>query len=174
MRLKRSSLLWLTVLAVAVASGCQFFPSYDPVQVTVTVLDGVGQPVAGAEITLVGNQEYAVRTDASGVAVLPRVHPDNYVLTASYPDGYVVNRTLHLWGGENYAFEFRQSHISEHILGAWLFDESVGMSPTTHPRATTTPTWSTPNGHPESLVREFACSRMRSIKPILKLPPPTG
>lgn len=126
MRLKRSSLLWLTVLTVAVASGCQFFPSYDPVQVTVTVLDGVGQPVAGAEITLVGNQEYAVRTDASGVAVLPRVHPDNYVLTASYPDGYVVNRTLHLWGGENYAFEFRQSHISEHILGAWLFDESVG------------------------------------------------
>lgn len=126
MVLKRSSLLWLTVLAITVAAGCQFFPSYAPVEVTVTVLDGVGQPVAGAEITLSGNQEYSTKTDANGVATLRLVHPDNYVLTASYPDGYVTNRTLHLWGGENYAFEFKQSHISEHLVGGWLFDEGAG------------------------------------------------
>lgn len=46
---------------IAVVAGCQFFPSYAPVEVTVTVLDGVGQPVAGADVTLSGDQDYAAQ-----------------------------------------------------------------------------------------------------------------
>lgn len=126
MRVTSRPLFVVAVLMVIAVAGCQFFPSYDPVQVTVTVLDGVGQPVAGADVTLDGNQDYAAKTDANGIAVLPRVHPDNYTITASYPDGYITNRHMHLWGGENYAVEFQQSHISEHIVGGWLFDEGAG------------------------------------------------
>lgn len=126
MRVPSRPLFLVAALMVALVAGCQFFPSYEPVAVTVTVLDGVGQPVAGATVSLDGNEDYSAQTNGAGVATLPRVHPDNYTLTASYPDGYVTNRSLHLWGGENYAFEFQQSHASEHIVGGWLFDEGAG------------------------------------------------
>lgn len=98
--MRKMRLLALAVLGLAlIAAGCvDNLTWFDktPVTVTLTVVDGDGDPVANAFVQMVGEQVFSGTTNANGVVSFSNVTPPqqfSVIVNAQYVDD------LNVWGG---------------------------------------------------------------------------